>query len=234
MARTVRDLITDALRDTGAIGAIETPEPEEIAHGLLEFNNLVSQLDLDNLVPYSNLVTTGSLVSGKELYSVGSGADIDITRPNEIVTFAVEVGGVFKVMQQYTPVAFDNESILSGLGSIPAVYVYRTDFPNGTLQVYPIPSSDYNFKMTSRVKSIEYGLNDELLLPSGYYPMYQKQLALLLLIAYPNPEKYTIVEKVATEMLARIKRQNSKPSKLKNDYSANGGYYDVRSDSYIR
>ena len=185
MARTVRDLITDSLRDTGAIGAIETPEAEEIAHGLHEFNNLVSQLDLDNLVPYMNKVTTGSFVSGVGEYSVGEGADIDIVRPNEIVTLAVEIGGVFKVMQQYTPVAFDNESILSGLGSIPAVYVYRTDFPNATLQVYPIPSSNYNFKMTSRFKSTEYGLNDELLLPSGYYPMYQKQLALLTTCKLP-------------------------------------------------
>ena len=204
MARTVRDLITDALRDTGAIGAIETPEAEEIAHGLHEFNNLVAQLDLDNLVPYMNKVTTGTLTNGKDMYSVGSGADIDITRPNEIVTFAVEIGGVYRVMQQYTPVAFDNETILSGENKISFPYLG------------------------------EYGLNDEILLPSGYYPMYQKQLALLLLVNYPNPEKYQIVERVATEMLARIKRQNSKPSKLKNDYSASGGYYDVRSDSYIR
>lgn len=234
MARTARDLITDALRTTGAIGAIETPEAEEIAHGLNELNNLVAQLDLDSLYPFVAVRTTGTLVGGTDLYSVGLGGDININRPNDIESFSIKYGGAYVPLSKESPRAFDNESRLTQFGSIPSTFIYRTDFPNGTIQIYPIPNSSYEFVMTSKVKNLDYGLNDEILLPSGYYPMLQYNLAKLLLIHYPNPEKYGIVSETANEMLGRIKRLNNKVGKLKNDYSGSNGKYDIYSDSYVR
>ena len=232
--RTARNLVTDALRTAGAIDAIETPSAEETAHALNELNNMVAQFDLDNLVPYSQVVTTGTLTSAKALYSNGEGADIDIVRPNEIVTFAIDVGSVYRPLQKFTPVAYDNESLSVGEGGLPSIYTYRTSFPNGTLEVHPKPMSDYPYKMTTRFKSVDYGLNDQIQLPSGYYPMYQYNLAKLLLIHYPNPEKFAIVAQEADTMLSRIKRQNNKVNKMKNDYSGGGGLWDVRTDGYVR
>ena len=234
MARTARQLITDALRTTGAIGAIEVPEAEEIAHGLNELNNLVAQLDLDSLYPYVSIRTTGTLVNGTDLYSVGSGGDVDIIRPNRIDSFSIKYGGAYVPLRSESPRAFDNESRLTQFGSIPSTYIYRTDYPNGTIQIYPIPNSNYEFIMTSDFKNLDYGLNDDILLPSGYYPMLQYNLAKLLLIHYPNPEKYAIVDTTATDMLAKIKRLNNKAGKLKDDYSGSNGKYDIYSDSYVR
>ena len=235
MARTARDLITDALRTTGAIGAIETPKAEETAHGLNELNNLVAQLDLDSLYPYVEDRTTGSLTSGKTLYSIGVGADIDIARPNDVVSFSIEYGGAYSPLTKESSRAFDNESRMNtSYGSIPSTYIYRTDFPNGTLEIYPSPSSDFSFIMTSKFKNLDYGLNDEILLPSGYYPLLQYNLAKLLLIHYPNPEKYALVAETANEMLARVKRLNNQAGKLKNDFGGSRGKYDIISDSFVR
>jgi hypothetical protein len=235
MARTARDLITDALRTTGAIGAIETPEAEEIAHGLNELNNLVAQLDLDTLYPYVEVRTEGTITSGKKLYSIGTGADIDITRPNDLITFSIKYGGIYMPLTKETPRAFDNESKIISYGSIPSTFIYRTDFPNGTLEVYPEPQQPFDFIMTSNFKNLDFGLNDEILLPSGYYPLLQYNLAKLLLIHYPNPEKYALVAETAMEMLARVKRLNNKAGKLKNDFGGNGrGRGDIYSDTNLR
>ena len=235
MARTARDLITDALRTTGAIGAVEIPEAEEIAHGLNELNNLVAQLDLDSLYPYVEDRTLGVITGGKKLYSVGTGADIDIARPNDILTFSIDYSGVYTPLNKETPKAFDDESRIISYASTPSTFVYRTDFPNGTLEIYPTPSKDYSFVMTSKFKNLDFGLNDQILLPSGYYPLLQYNLAKLLLIHYPNPEKYAMVAGEAMEMLARVKRLNNKSGKLKNDFGGNGGGRgDIYSDTNLR
>lgn len=236
MIRTARNLITDALRTTGAIGAVETPTAEEITHGLNELNNLVSQLDLDSLYPFVNVRTLGTFVHGKEFYSVGIGEDIDIVRPNDILTLSVKYGGVYIPIKKETPIAFDGESkIVSGSSGIPSTFIYRTDFPSGTLELYPALQESYEFIMTSKFKNLDYGLNDEILLPSGYYPMLQYNLAKLLLIHYPNPEKYALVADTAIEMLARVKRLNNKTGKLKNDFSGAGrGRGNIYADTNLR
>jgi hypothetical protein len=166
---------------------------------------------------------------------VGLGADVDIARPNDILTFSIDYSGIYTPLNKETPRAFDDESRIITYASTPSTFVYRTDFPNGTLEIYPTPNKDYNFVMTSKFKNLDFGLNDEILLPSGYYPLLQYNLAKLLLIHYPNPEKYAMVAGEAMEMLARVKRLNNKSGKLKNDFGGNGGGRgDIYSDTNLR
>jgi len=234
MARTWRDLITDSLRLTGVLGEGATPNNARISTGLLEVQNLLAMLDLKKLYPFTEVTNTGTLVSGQEFYTVGVGADIDTPRPNSIITFAVNFGGVYRPLKKETTIAFDDESRVLAFGSIPHTFVYRTEFPFGKIQIYPIPSGSYTFSMTSNFKQLEVGMNDEVLLPSGYYPLLQYNLALLLLVHYPNPAKFPMIKDVADRILGDMMRQNSKVGKLKNDFGNSSGKYDIYSDSYTR
>jgi hypothetical protein len=173
-------------------------------------------------------------VSGQEFYTVGTGGDIDTPRPNSIITFAVDVGGVYRPLKKESTIAFDDEARVLSTGSIPSTFVYRTEFPLSKIQVYPIPSGSYTFSMTSNFKQVEFGLNDEVLLPSGYYPLLQYNLADLLLVHYPNPAKFQMINATAVRILGDMMRQNSKVGKLKNDFGNSNGKYDILTDSYTR
>ena len=234
MARTVRQLLIDSLRTVGVIGAIETPTAEEIGHALNELNNLTATLDLKKLFPYVEVTTTGNLVVGQEFYTIGTGANIDTTRPNSVNTFAVNYGGVYRPLKKESTIAFDDESRITSLSGIPSVFVYRTKFPLAEIQIYPKPTEALEYSMTSNFKQIEFGLNDQILLPSGYYPLLQYNLAELLLIHYPNPSKVQMISGMANRILGDMMRQNSKSGKLKNDFGGQRGNYDILTDSYTR
>lgn len=223
MARTARDLITDSLRVLGVVGQGATPNNAQISVGLLELHNVVAQLELDALYPYTDIITTGTLVSGQTKYSVGSGAEIDIVRPNSIKTFALNFGGVYRPLQLETTLTFDDEARYNSVSSVPSLFIYRTDFPNGVLEIYPKPSQPFEYTMTSNVKILEYGLNDEILLPSGYYPLIMFSLAEQLGIHYPNPVKYPMIKAKADKILSQIQALNNKSAKLKNDYGGRRG-----------
>ena len=201
MARTVRQLLIDSLRTVGVIGAIETPTAEEIGHALNELNNLTAMLDLKKLFPYVEVTNTGTLVPSQEYYTVGSGADINTARPNSITSFAINYGGVYKPLKQESTLAFDNESRVVALGSIPSTFVYRTKFPLSEVQIWPIPTEPFEYTITSNFKQVDFGLNDQILLPSGYYPLLQYNLAELLLIHYPNPSKVQMISGMANRIL---------------------------------
>tara|TARA_R110002096_G_scaffold158271_1_gene323575 strand:- start:1111 stop:1815 length:705 start_codon:yes stop_codon:yes gene_type:complete len=234
MARTVRQLLIDSLRTIGAIGAVEIPTGEEIGHALNELNNLTAMLDLKKLYPYVEVTTTGTLVPSQEFYTVGSGADIDTARPNSITTFAINYGGIYRPLKQESTISFDNEARVITFGSIPSVFVYRTKFPLSEIQIWPVPTEAFEYSMTSNIKQLEFGLNDEILLPSGYYPLLQYNLAELLLIHYPNPAKLQMISSTANRILGDMMRQNSKSGKLKNDFGGQRGKYDILTDSYTR
>ena len=93
MAKTARDLITQAAKSAGVIDAIESLEAEETSHALDELNNILETWNLDELFPYtqldystsSPLITEGEILIGPTTGSV----DIEAPRPNRIIGVAV-------------------------------------------------------------------------------------------------------------------------------------------------
>jgi len=71
MAKTARELVIDSLRTCGAISSVETPNANEIFHGLGELNGLIEQLDLESLWPYTQSRVSFQTVAGKNRYTMG-------------------------------------------------------------------------------------------------------------------------------------------------------------------
>jgi hypothetical protein len=234
MARTVRQLLTDTLRTVGVVGQSATPNATQIGMALNELNSLMAMLDLKKLFPYVEVTNTGTLATSQEFYTIGTGGDIDTPRPNSLLTFAINYGGVYRPLQEESTIAFDNEARITSFGSIPSVFVYRTKFPLAEIQIFPVPTEPFEYTVTSNFKQLEFGLNDEVLLPSGYYPLLQYNLAELLLVHYPNPAKVQMISGTANRILGDMMRQNSKSGKLKNDFGGQRGKYDILTDSYVR
>ena len=69
MARTARDLITQAAKAAGVIDAIESLEAEESSHALIELNNILETWNLDSLFPY--LTHQNEIIRAYTAWSIG-------------------------------------------------------------------------------------------------------------------------------------------------------------------
>jgi len=43
-------------------------------------------------------------------YTIGTGGDIDTPRPNSLLTFAINYGGIYRPLKEESTIAFDNEA----------------------------------------------------------------------------------------------------------------------------
>lgn len=79
---SVRDLITDILQDLNVVGSGQTPKDADMQFVLRRANRWIDSLALENLAMYFVLRTQHTLTSGTPSYTVGTGGDINITRPD--------------------------------------------------------------------------------------------------------------------------------------------------------
>lgn len=230
MAKTARELITDALRTTGAIGQIETPSANEVVHGLGELNGLIEQLDLDSLFPYTR-TKFQFVTDGSSEYTIGNdpSADLEHERPNRIVSCSVLIDGSFLNIQEVTIDQFYDKYKVSESG-YPAVFSYESNYPFGSLLFSPIPNG-YTIEVRYQYKNTELGLDDEIELPAGYYGTLQYQLASIFCIHYGIQKPSIDIE--AKKRLARIKRLNQANVKtMRNDFCGRKGKYNSLTDSW--
>lgn len=233
MPLSVRNIITNALITCDAIAIGETPEDTEIFRGLLKFNQIVSQLALDNMWAYTYNRTNYSLVGGQDVYTIGNsgGTDIVAPRPTEIVRIQLNNGGVWYSLEQYSEVEFANRTKLADTSGVPVCFVYHSDFPDGEIELYPKPSNSYDIRIQTRDMVTEYTLDDTLDLPPGYTGYLEYALASILAVDYGSDP--TALLSIATTRLANIKRQNVQPRKLRFEIGTEEGSYDINTDTFI-
>ena len=77
---TVRDLITAALLDLGALASGESPTAPEAQDAFRRLNLLLETWRLESLLVYA-IDTVTKVLTGAASYTWGPGGDIDTTRP---------------------------------------------------------------------------------------------------------------------------------------------------------
>ncbi|TRZ48352.1 MAG: hypothetical protein D4S01_10495 [Dehalococcoidia bacterium] len=138
--KTAQNLVIDALRTCGAIAAIEVPSANESVHALGELNNLIAQLDLDSLWPYSNSVVN-YLTSDKKEYTIGLPDESydakiagDGSSSNLITTVPLSINVGESVYVYNLSSTSNNESIGNGTYEVTEVfdqYSFKIDAGNG-------------------------------------------------------------------------------------------------------
>ena len=139
------ELIRLILRDAGVNGVGQTPNFEDNNDVLLHLNLMLGQWSSQRWLVY-HLVDTSVTVTGAASYTVGTGGDFNITRPDRIdnaffrstsnplqpVDYALEP---FKSREDWNAVGVKN------IGTWPQRYFYDSGYPLGTFYPYPIPTS---------------------------------------------------------------------------------------------
>ncbi len=140
---TVKDIIRMAMLDIGAIAAGEVPTAQEINDGLAALNFMLSEWNGIDSGIYINREVSKALVIGQASYTVGTGGDFNVQRPERIEgAFVRDASGndtpvkILTERREYD--AIDNKTV----AGTPMYVFYDATLPSGTLYAYPVPDDN--------------------------------------------------------------------------------------------
>ena len=207
---TALQIITDALTEVGVVGAGDTVSPEDTDLALRRLNQVLQRWA--NLRLLSPVLTEISVpMTGAASYTIGPSGVVVAARPIRVESArSVDSAGTEYACNIYSAALWDEIPVKAVTGGPPSVVYYSATNTNGTLYVYPRPSSGYTVKL--RVLSLleTYTVNEVLALPEGYESAFTLTLADDLFNAYGKPSSAD-VRRRATAAVRALKRANSEP-----------------------
>lgn len=231
---TALDIINRAMRLTLSIGDGEAITSYDAQTGLDALNSMLDSWSLDELIVYvikqENFAATPNTAS----YTIGTGGAFNTTRP------ALIRGGFFrdsanndypfKVIElaQWDGLTPKNQSAYQ-----PQYLFYSTDFPLGTVNLWPVPSVTGTLFLDSMKPLQQFtDLTTVLSLPPGYKRMIEYNLAVEIAPEF-QVQVSAEVAKIAQESKAAVMRINAEAPILVMDsalmprrgvYNINRGY----------
>jgi hypothetical protein len=233
---TARDLCLDAMLEIGAIAPGEAMSAGDGVFVLGKLNRLLDNWNADRAAVYASAFTTYTLVPALSPHTIGPASLIDPSldptwimaqRPVEIVSASyILTGGTVPVYQPINVV--DNQwwagqSVPTLSIAYPSDLYYQPDWPAGKLYFWPVPSSDWQVELQTRVLLTALALNDTFTLPQGYQDAVTLTLAESIATAYgtqPSP----MLRESALKARARIFANNDvTPDLVTRDAGMPGG-----------
>lgn len=215
---TVQDLVTDCLREIGAVAAEETPDATDSAFVLRRLNVLVDRLGAERLTIYRTARETFALASGTGEYAIGSGATFDTVRPEWI-----DAGGYISSSIEYPLRLLTDKEWAKvdrkSLSTWPEVLWYDRSYPNGAINLWPVPSETATLALYLPKALTDFGdadqLTDAIAFPAGYREMLMYNTAVAIAPAY-GADLSEVTRQRARETLAAVKAVNTERVMLRN------------------
>lgn len=241
------DFITWALQDLGVIAAGQTLDSAEAEDCRAPLNLLADALGIERLLLYKLVRTPKTLASGTASYTIGSGGDIDLERPNWIpkaglildtaATTPLEVPIDVLNDEEYAEWARKTQQ----LSRVFAVFYDRGHDSNARGTIYPLPiPSTATMQLVLYTPGGQYSafanLDTEYTFPRGHGRAIRKNLALELAPMYPAADVSQDLRNQARASKSALKRAQSQTRKRRNDpmLVGGGGFFDMDSGSFRR
>jgi hypothetical protein len=178
---SVKDIITGALRLLGVYGAIETPEPEDLADGLNALNELINEWNAEHLAMFAVTNRSLPLTAGTQEYTIGIGGTFNVPRPLKI-----ESAGIVQTNKLRSDLKLDTAREWRAIpektvaARLPLRLYCDNDYPVSTLRIWPVPSQPCTLDM-----DVWEGLDDaqELSFEVKFPPAYARALRYGLAVA---------------------------------------------------
>jgi hypothetical protein len=213
---TANTLILFALKLAGVLGEGQIASAENVADSLVALNNMLAAWSkLRWLVYVLNTYTIQS--TNQQTYTVGPGGDINIpVRPNRIDSCYFRQNlGESPYAVDYTLTCIEAREDYNGirtklLNSFPEYYFYESDWPLGTLYIWPIPPTIYQIFVSVMQPLGNYvNLTDSMNLPPEYAEVIIYNLAarLCAMFGKPLPPEVKGIAQAGLSMLRRANAQ---------------------------
>jgi hypothetical protein len=155
-----------------------------------KLNQMLSSWSVSLVSIYAVETTTTSALPNIGEFTIGPTGDVVVSaRPLNFQVIQVQFPGSFPVgssLVQLSPGDFQSLSIPT-LQGVPAYYSYNPTIPNGTINIYPVPTQNFPLKMTYNLPLSNASLNSQYSVPPGYEMAIISNLACLVCVYYGLP-----------------------------------------------
>lgn len=203
------------------IGAVEPGEEltaAEAADGLELLNEMLESWSTEQLAVPHILQENFTLVAGTASYTIGSGATFNTTRPLDVLCGFIRYSSLDYPLRILTRQEYD-QIPLKTTQFLPEALYYQPSVANGVITLYGVPDQAYTLYIDSMKQLQSFaGLTTAIVLPPGYKRAIRFNLAPELAPEYNRTPSERVLA-IARESKANIKRQNSRPAKLRLDHA---------------
>lgn len=207
---TALEVIKRSLRLDGVYAPGENLASADANDAFTALNAMVDAWNNESLMIFNLELVTHTLVSGQLSYTIGSGGDIDVTRPQRIETAYINDGNTDWPMivikdEQYARI-WDKTT----QSSYPQYIYYRSSYPLGEIILWPSPDSTHTLNLSVWNQLTQFtNINTELSFPPGYLNALTYGLAVDIAPEY-GKEASPTVQARAVKYMSYIKRINQK------------------------
>lgn len=172
---TIADLIADSLRELRVINAVDPPGAEDGALALSRLNMILDSWNADGRHVYGDQIQTFALTPGLQPHTIGLAANTPTwtvagTRPEAIVAANLVLNaGIRRPIKIRDTQWWMGQANPTLSTSDPTDLNYRPDWPNGSVYLWPVPSTAYSVDLMLRRVLASVAAADDFSLPPGYY-----------------------------------------------------------------
>lgn len=226
---TAQTVINRALRLIGALDPEESPTTNETANVLEALNGLIDSWRNDRLIVWSITNVTKTLTAGDGTYTIGSGADINTTRPVVIKGAYVTQNGSDYPVDVITEEAYRGIVSKTTQSSLPQLVYYDPAVASGTIYLWPVPSvgNVLTLSVWSPISTLA-AAGTTVTLPPGYERALASNLAIDIAPEFQKTASQEVA-KMARDSLAAIKKANVRPIVAQMEM-ATGRRYSIEAD----
>jgi hypothetical protein len=212
---TANTIISRAMRLGSNLGVGEALSAAEAQNGLEALNAMLDSWANDNMFVFVLTNDIIPITANIASYTIGPTGGTVSVRPIAIdpATY-LDIGIVSYPLQQLTTNQYGQVTLKTLAAGIPQAIWYNPTFPNATLTLYPIPSTEATLNLWTTKQITSFPLLTTILnMPPGYEDAIVMSLAEIFGLEFGVEPSQTLARKA---MLARkaIKRTNFRPSYL--------------------
>lgn len=229
---TPSDIILQALKKSGVLGAGQNASPTDFNDAFLDLNDMLAMWQRQRWLVW-HLSTFSITSTGAQSYTIGPGGDFDTRRPDrlesaylrQIITSQPNVVDypleIIESREDYNRIA------LKTLGTFPRYIFYDAAYPMGIIYPWPIPQpSTYQVFISIKQNIGQFtSLNETILMPPEYIGAMKFNLAVRLREAYQLAPR-EMLSNIALATLNVIRGANAQIARLQmpDDLVTNGNY----------
>lgn len=200
MAIAVTDFIRLALSEIRAARAGDVVSPDDANDALLIFNELLDALNVDDRALYTVNFHTFTLTPNHQPHTIGISANtpdftVTIGRPTKILSGNIILANnIRKPLELLDDDGWNRISAGAAAGqavtitaSVDTYLYYTPDYPNGSLYLWPVPSTAYGLELRTNTLLAQVALTDTFDLPFGYQQALRLTLTELLAPHFGQP-----------------------------------------------
>lgn len=235
---TPRDLIKSSLQLIGALGVGEDVDGDEITDLFDRLNRMISAWSTQKALIFADTLVTKVLTASDGEYTIGSGGDINTSKPIAIKNAYVRNG------TQDTDLSIIDEDVYASIGDKslaadpPEKLYYKTGHPLGTIILWPAPASGLTLYMNVYAPLTQFtSLSQDISLPEGYEETIEYNFAKRIAGMYGKSLTME-QDELAKEGLTNIKQANRNADDMVASLDTpsgggNSGSFDIYTRRYI-